>query len=257
MTVTLNLSLLRQSFLLLLCCMLSLSSWGRLPLVSAIYNFGSVHYTIYSGFKLTICICIFVFTKSQVILKDEPLIISISSLLSTLGLKWIVNGSSYRHSTYPQWYNIFYFGMKKILMVLLLVSYKRPHANRGSCVHLYATDLSLANVELLWHLKILPSDKYVHSQQQFLIKTIFMWDPTSVGEENEAFLIRMWKPLPSKCVLKPWSWRKYVTGPSGQYLLAVAWVVTIQAQAQITPINKKSLGISPLYGWFHPKKTSS
>ena len=27
-------------------------------------------------------------------------------------------------------------------------------------------------------------------------------DPTSVGERNEAFLIRVWKPLPSRHVLK-------------------------------------------------------
>ena len=33
-----------------------------------------------------------------------------------------------------------------------------------------------------------------------------LWDPTSVGEENETFLIRVWKPLPSRYVLKPWGW---------------------------------------------------
>ena len=47
------------------------------------------------------------------------------------------------------------------------------------------------------------------------------WDPTSVGEENETFFIRVWKPLPSRRVLKPWGLRWYVTGQSGQYLLAV------------------------------------
>ena len=29
-----------------------------------------------------------------------------------------------------------------------------------------------------------------------------MWDPTSVGEENETFFIWVWKPLPSICILK-------------------------------------------------------
>ena len=29
-----------------------------------------------------------------------------------------------------------------------------------------------------------------------------LWDPTSVGEENETFFIRMWKPLPNVRVLK-------------------------------------------------------
>ena len=28
-------------------------------------------------------------------------------------------------------------------------------------------------------------------------------DPTSVGEGNEEFLIRVWKPLPSRHALKP------------------------------------------------------
>ena len=29
-----------------------------------------------------------------------------------------------------------------------------------------------------------------------------LWDPTSSGEENETFFIKVWKPLPSKRVLK-------------------------------------------------------
>ena len=28
-------------------------------------------------------------------------------------------------------------------------------------------------------------------------------DPTSIGERNETFLIKMWKPLPSRRFLKP------------------------------------------------------
>ena len=34
--------------------------------------------------------------------------------------------------------------------------------------------------------------------------TWFMWDPTLVGEENEALFIRVWKPLPSRHIWKPW-----------------------------------------------------
>ena len=34
-------------------------------------------------------------------------------------------------------------------------------------------------------------------------KWINMWDLTLVGEENETFFIRVWKPLPSRRVLKP------------------------------------------------------
>ena len=33
----------------------------------------------------------------------------------------------------------------------------------------------------------------------------FMWDPTSDGEENETFFIRVWKTLTSRHVLKPWA----------------------------------------------------
>ena len=48
-----------------------------------------------------------------------------------------------------------------------------------------------------------------------------LWGPTSVGEGNETFLIRVLKPLPSRRVLKMWDWRQYVTCQNGQYLLAV------------------------------------
>ena len=44
-----------------------------------------------------------------------------------------------------------------------------------------------------------------------------LWDPTWVKKENDAFLIRVWKPLPSR------SWRRYVTSQSEQYLLAVSF----------------------------------
>ena len=48
-----------------------------------------------------------------------------------------------------------------------------------------------------------------------------LWDPTLIGEENEALLIRVWKPLPTTSVLKLWDWRWYVMGQSEQYLLVV------------------------------------
>ena len=57
-------------------------------------------------------------------------------------------------------------------------------------------------------------------------KLTFCEVPRSVGEGNEAFLIRVWKPLPSIHILKSWGWRWYVTGQSGQYLLAVGLTVT-------------------------------
>ena len=49
----------------------------------------------------------------------------------------------------------------------------------------------------------------------------WLWDPTSVGEGNETFLIKVWKSLSSRYVLKLWGWRRYVTGQNRQYLLAV------------------------------------
>ena len=45
-----------------------------------------------------------------------------------------------------------------------------------------------------------------------------LWNPTSVREGNETLLIRVWKPLHSRRVLKPWGWRRHITGLSGQYL---------------------------------------
>ena len=42
-----------------------------------------------------------------------------------------------------------------------------------------------------------------------------LWDPTSVGEGNETFLIRVWKSLPSRCVLESWGWRRYIMGQNG------------------------------------------
>ena len=38
-----------------------------------------------------------------------------------------------------------------------------------------------------------------------------VWGPTSVREENETFLIRVWKPPSCRRVLKLLSWRRYIT----------------------------------------------
>ena len=50
---------------------------------------------------------------------------------------------------------------------------------------------------------------------------IIPWDPTSVGEGNETFFIRLWKLLPNRCVLK--TLRESLKGKvqREQYLLAV------------------------------------
>ena len=53
-----------------------------------------------------------------------------------------------------------------------------------------------------------------------------LWDPTSVGEKNETFFINVWKPPPSKRVLKTLRERSKWKSQRGQYLLAVAWAVT-------------------------------
>ena len=45
-----------------------------------------------------------------------------------------------------------------------------------------------------------------------------LWDPTLVVDGNETFLIRVWKPLPNRHILKPWGWRQYISSQSGQYL---------------------------------------
>ena len=82
-------------------------------------------------------------------------------------------------------------------------------------------------VELLW--LIIPLDKgsdlgwFFCSilTLGFTCSLIVMWDPTLVGKGNKTFFIRVWKPLSSRRVLKPWGWRRYVTGQSGQCLLAV------------------------------------
>ena len=48
-----------------------------------------------------------------------------------------------------------------------------------------------------------------------------LWDPTSVEEGNEAFFIRVWKPLPNRPVLKTLREVRKEKTKKGQYLLAV------------------------------------
>ena len=48
-----------------------------------------------------------------------------------------------------------------------------------------------------------------------------LWDPTSIGKENETFFIRVWKPLPSRRVLKTLRGSPKGIAQRGQYLLMV------------------------------------
>ena len=41
-----------------------------------------------------------------------------------------------------------------------------------------------------------------------------LWDPTSIEEENKVFGCRNLSLVPSRYVLKPWNWRRYMTGQS-------------------------------------------
>ena len=52
-------------------------------------------------------------------------------------------------------------------------------------------------------------------------KTRLLWDLTSVGKGNEAFLIRVWKPLFSRRILKTLRGSLKEKAQRGQYLLAV------------------------------------
>ena len=78
-----------------------------------------------------------------------------------------------------------------------------------------------------------------------------MWDPTSVREENETLLIKVWKPLYSRCVLKSWGWQRYVTRQNWQYLLVVTsghhkWYkrsIAIRNRSKRTISISSSLGI--------------
>ena len=68
-----------------------------------------------------------------------------------------------------------------------------------------------------------------------------MWRPlaTSVGEENKAFLIRVWKPLPSRCVLKTLRGNTKGKTQRGQYLLAVSLGCYKWYQSQTTGGGKR------------------
>ena len=61
-----------------------------------------------------------------------------------------------------------------------------------------------------------------------------LWDPTSVGEENEASFVRVWKPLLNRHILKTLRQNPKGKLQKGPYLLAVAcgldwmgWTITI------------------------------
>ena len=47
-------------------------------------------------------------------------------------------------------------------------------------------------------------------------------DPTSIGEENDTLFIRVWKPLPSKRILKTLRESPKGKVQRGQYLLVVS-----------------------------------
>ena len=71
-----------------------------------------------------------------------------------------------------------------------------------------------------------------------------LWDLTFVGEENNAFFIRLWKPLPNKRVLKTLRGSPKVKIQRGQYLLAVCLdgynlvVVSMSGRLEISYDNK-------------------
>ena len=50
---------------------------------------------------------------------------------------------------------------------------------------------------------------------------VILWDPISVGEENETPFIRVWKPFSNRCVLKTLRESPKGKAQRGQYLLAV------------------------------------
>ena len=70
-----------------------------------------------------------------------------------------------------------------------------------------------------------------------------LWDPTSVGEENKTFFIRVWKPLPSRSVLKPWG-----KVQRGQYLVVVDLGCYKWYQSQ-TPGDVTTRRLSLEEGW--------
>ena len=77
---------------------------------------------------------------------------------------------------------------------------------------------------------------------------LILWDLTSVGEGNEAFLIRVWKSLSSRRVLKLWGWWWYVTGQSEQYLQAVGFACYKWYEMQ-TPDVMPARTLDPQKGW--------
>ena len=65
-------------------------------------------------------------------------------------------------------------------------------------------------IKKLTHANVCPTPKSLHES---------MWDPTSVGEENETFFIRVWKSLLSRRVLKTLRGSPKGKTQRGQYLL--------------------------------------
>ena len=76
---------------------------------------------------------------------------------------------------------------------------------------------------------------------------VYMWDSTSVGEENESLHIRVWKPFSNRRIFKPWGWRRYVMGQSGQYLLTVDLGCYKWYQGQ-TPSGMLARTLDPKWG---------
>ena len=75
-----------------------------------------------------------------------------------------------------------------------------------------------------------------------------MRDPTSVREENEASFIRVWKPLPSRRVLKTLKGSPKGKAQRGQYLLAVSLGRYKRYQSQ-TPGDLTTRRLNPKGGW--------
>ena len=61
----------------------------------------------------------------------------------------------------------------------------------------------LTKVTLEDDLSLLGQVNQSNIEYMFVVKEK-MWDLTSIGEENEALFIRVWKLLSNTCVLKLW-----------------------------------------------------
>ena len=61
----------------------------------------------------------------------------------------------------------------------------------------------------------------MRQRERWISKEGGLWDPTLVGERNKTLLIRVWKPFPTKRVLKTLRGNSEGKVQIGQYLLAV------------------------------------